>query len=107
MSDIEQRIRDRAYQLWEQAGRPHGRGEEFWFAARREIADDTQDAAPCGETAGSTPAMTPQQSAHPVRAARAAGARAARKSAATDEVPQTAPPRESEAKRVTKRPKKR
>ncbi len=40
MSEIEQRIRERAYQLWEQAGRPHERSEEFWLAARQEIEGD-------------------------------------------------------------------
>ena len=31
--DAEQRIRDRAYHLWEGAGRPHGRDHEFWEQA--------------------------------------------------------------------------
>ena len=29
----EDRIRDEAYRLWEQAGRPHGREAEFWHQA--------------------------------------------------------------------------
>ena len=33
---IEQ-IRQRAHQLWEAAGRPEGREQEFWFEAEREI----------------------------------------------------------------------
>ena len=37
MSDTEHRIRERAYLLWEQAGRPHDRGDEFWYVARQEI----------------------------------------------------------------------
>ncbi|HEX9168463.1 MAG TPA: DUF2934 domain-containing protein [Roseiarcus sp.] len=37
MSDIEEAIRRRAYQLWEHAGRPEGRSEEFWHAARSEL----------------------------------------------------------------------
>ena len=39
MSDkpIEQRIRERAYQLWEQAGRPPSEHERFWQAAEAEI----------------------------------------------------------------------
>ena len=37
MSDIEQRVRDRAYWLWEEAGRPDGRSDEFWFAAWHEL----------------------------------------------------------------------
>lgn len=36
MSD-EQRIRERAYQLWEAAGRPEGQDVEYWMQARDEI----------------------------------------------------------------------
>lgn len=41
MSDIEQRIRARAYQLWEQAGRPDEDSGAFWLAAEREIEGGT------------------------------------------------------------------
>jgi PAS domain S-box-containing protein len=34
--DVEKTIRKRAYELWERAGRPVGRSEEFWFAAAEE-----------------------------------------------------------------------
>lgn len=37
MSDVERQIRERAYLLWEQAGHPHGRAEEFWFLAQQEM----------------------------------------------------------------------
>lgn len=37
MSDFDQQIRERAYQLWEEAGRPEGRAEEFWFHAQADI----------------------------------------------------------------------
>jgi DUF2934 family protein len=30
-------IRDRAYFLWEEAGRPDGDGVQFWLAAEREL----------------------------------------------------------------------
>jgi hypothetical protein len=32
-----QSIEIRAYELWEQAGRPFGRAEEFWFIASTEL----------------------------------------------------------------------
>ena len=51
MSDIEDAIRDQAYRLWEQAGRPEGRHEEFWFAARQEMVGEA-DAAGSGEAHG-------------------------------------------------------
>ena len=37
MSEIEEAIRRRAYELWEDAGRPDGRSDEFWHAARLEL----------------------------------------------------------------------
>jgi len=37
MSDHHETIRRRAYQLWERAGRPEGRSDEFWHEAAREI----------------------------------------------------------------------
>lgn len=33
------KIQIRAYELWEQEGRPHGRAEEFWFRASSELAN--------------------------------------------------------------------
>jgi hypothetical protein len=44
VSDNEPRIRELAYLLWEQAGRPEGRAEEFWFTAVQ-IFDEEDDAA--------------------------------------------------------------
>ena len=37
MSGIEEAIRRRAYELWEHAGMPDGRSDEFWHAARSEL----------------------------------------------------------------------
>ena len=37
MSAMEKAVRELAYELWERAGRPDGRSEEFWFAARFEL----------------------------------------------------------------------
>jgi len=37
MSDKEQRIRTRAYEIYEQEGRHDGRAEEHWQQAKREI----------------------------------------------------------------------
>ncbi|PSO21590.1 DUF2934 domain-containing protein [Bradyrhizobium sp. MOS003] len=36
----EQDIRERAHRLWEQAGRPEGRDEEFWSAAEQELRNE-------------------------------------------------------------------
>lgn len=32
-------IRDRAYALWEAAGRPEGQDKEFWAQAEQELSD--------------------------------------------------------------------
>ena len=40
---VEERIRTRAYQLWEKATEPRGTPEEYWEQARAEIeAEDAQ-----------------------------------------------------------------
>lgn len=36
----EQDIRERAHRLWEQAGKPEGREEEFWHAAEQELRNE-------------------------------------------------------------------
>jgi Protein of unknown function (DUF2934) len=40
MDDIEHAIRRRAFELWEQAGCPDGRSDEFWHAARAELKSE-------------------------------------------------------------------
>jgi Protein of unknown function (DUF2934) len=37
MPDLEQAIRERAYQLWIEGGRQDGNAETYWLAAQREI----------------------------------------------------------------------
>ena len=34
------KIRDRAYALWEQAGAPEGEGDRYWHQAERELAEE-------------------------------------------------------------------
>jgi len=43
-SDREERIRQRAYAIWQSEGHGHGREEEHWHRAEREIA--AEEAAP-------------------------------------------------------------
>ncbi len=33
------RIRQRAHELWEQGGRPEGRQDEFWYQAEQELRE--------------------------------------------------------------------
>ncbi|MBU8539852.1 DUF2934 domain-containing protein [Falsiroseomonas tokyonensis] len=50
MSD-EDRIRQRAHEIWEQEGRPQGRQEAHWARASREMAEQAA-AAPPSDLAG-------------------------------------------------------
>lgn len=36
-------VRARAYELWEQAGRPTGRELEFWLEAERQLEEERED----------------------------------------------------------------
>lgn len=38
----DEHISARAHQLWEQAGRPDGRQDEFWHQAERELRETEQ-----------------------------------------------------------------
>ena len=42
MNKNEQMIREQAYELWNRAGMPDGRSDEFWFAARAEFERDEE-----------------------------------------------------------------
>ncbi|MCM5552804.1 DUF2934 domain-containing protein [Pleomorphomonas sp. NRK KF1] len=67
-------IRARAYQLWEEEGRPEGRAEQHWFTAREALSveenqdttylpiDNGTDAEPIEavENAGEFPTLTDQ-----------------------------------------------
>ncbi len=44
MDDIEQRIRERAFHMWQEAGCPEDRAEEFWLRARELELGQTQPA---------------------------------------------------------------
>lgn len=37
MNDVEQTIRERAYQLWVESGFEHGHADAHWLAAQREV----------------------------------------------------------------------
>jgi hypothetical protein len=55
---LRESIAERAYAIWEQAGRPAGREEEFWLRAEAELV------AP-GSTSGAPPAVPPPNFAPP------------------------------------------
>ncbi|MCD2185401.1 DUF2934 domain-containing protein [Rhizobium sp. GN54] len=41
VADLTERIRLRAFEIWEQDGMPEGRHEEHWLRAEREIRGDS------------------------------------------------------------------
>jgi len=45
----EQQVRERAYQLWQQAGEPCSDGSEFWYGAEAELANQFAEALTSGE----------------------------------------------------------
>ncbi|MHB1303070.1 MAG: DUF2934 domain-containing protein [Acidiphilium sp.] len=50
MQDDEQEVRDLAYRLWEEAGKPEGRHDEFWHKARERLAEQsTADSFPASD----------------------------------------------------------
>lgn len=61
--DVEHRIRERAYQIWQEKGCPEGSDHEHWFLAEQEVASA---AAP--EANGKKPAA---KKATPAKAATA------------------------------------
>jgi hypothetical protein len=40
MHEDQQAIRQRAHKLWEQAGKPEGKEEQFWLEAERQLAEE-------------------------------------------------------------------
>jgi hypothetical protein len=43
LNPTQDEIRSRAHELWELAGRPEGRNNEFWHEAERELKDGATD----------------------------------------------------------------
>lgn len=41
-ADDEQRIREKAYELWQTDGAPEGKADEYWHRAREQIAAETK-----------------------------------------------------------------
>ncbi len=92
MTDREDKVRERAYGIWEEEGYPHGRAEDHWQRAVREVegvaagqADLIREiaGAPSLQTADPAPAKKPA----PKRRKAATGAVAAPKRTATKRSP--------------------
>ena len=60
MQDVEHAIRERAYQLWTEAGCRDGHAEIHWLAAQREIL--SASLAEIGRVTASEPSAKPKKS---------------------------------------------
>ena len=89
MENIEDRIRRRAYEIWEQEGRPDGREVDHWLRAAREIAEEEGRGADQAAPAAGEP--VPGAGGEPVAGARKPAARA-RKTGAKEPAAQLAQP---------------
>ena len=68
--ELQERIRERAYEIWNTSGRMHGQADLHWLTAEREILAEMTDRA------GLKPAPASTTKPAPARQRRAAAARA-------------------------------
>jgi hypothetical protein len=62
----ETEIRERAYALWNEAGQPEGREEEFWHRARETLEEARRSGTLGDQLSGSVPAGDPATLADPL-----------------------------------------
>jgi hypothetical protein len=92
-SKKELRIRARAYAIWMEEGRPHGKHEEHWHRAAREIDQEDRPRASSRRAASATGAASTGAAKAPRRGSTGASARVATKPEATAKKPAAARPR--------------
>ena len=84
MATKEDQIRQRAYEIWEREGRPHGDDMKHWLQAFQEIAASAE--------AGAAPAKKPRSTKPKAAAAPAKPKAAAKVKGGAQSVPTTTPP---------------
>ncbi|MDR6666090.1 DUF2934 domain-containing protein [Rhizobium sp. 1399] len=84
MASNEGRIRQRAYEIWEQEGRPHGEDLKHWLLAFQEIAASVETDGQSAKKPRSRKATTADTPAKPKGATKAKGG--------AQSVPTTTPP---------------
>jgi hypothetical protein len=62
----ETEIRERAYALWNEAGQPEGREEEFWHRAREMLEEGRRSGSLDDQLSGTVPAGDPATLADPL-----------------------------------------
>lgn len=68
----EQAVRERAYHLWEEEGRPEGRADAHWHEARRQVMLEAGEGEPVARPEpelppGDRPEPQPEPPADPLR----------------------------------------
>ena len=71
--DVEQRIRDRAYAIWLEEGRPHGRDADRWLQAERAILAEAPTVADFAPVVAVVKAPRKTTNAKPRAAVKTAG----------------------------------
>lgn len=62
--DKDDKIRDRAYALWEAAGSPEGEDQHFWHQAERELAEEGDVDVSAEQTEDTKPVVQAGFAAH-------------------------------------------
>jgi hypothetical protein len=65
MQDLEQRVRERAYQMWTEAGCPDGRADAFWLEAQRDVLTASLENVGRVTAAENKPARKPKATPSP------------------------------------------
>ena len=100
MDDRERRVRDEAYRLWDEAGRPEGAGEAYWYEAEKRIEADgpsptkpkkVKSVKPVVKGAGASGVVAPVSAPSKGAAVEVAPAKS-KKKAANDDRPKAAKP---------------
>lgn len=60
--EVHDLIRSRAYQLWEDDGRPRGMEQQHWLAAEKEVLEEVDRSGATGPTASAVTAHEPRRS---------------------------------------------
>lgn len=105
-SDLEKRVRERAYEIWESEGRPEGRQHEHWQQARAEFSEAKAEAA-AGTVGGARKAKPTGEGGQASRAKAKPGGGASKpkssaKSGSPDAGSRTAGPKGSRSARTRK-----
>lgn len=84
-NDLDKRIQERAYEIWESEGQPQGRSEQHWAQARAEFADaaEAQGGAAQQETESGKPRKSAKRAATGAPVTGKAKSASSAKSAAT------------------------